>query len=193
MMTMSTKLPRMDREMEVCSGRFLASLRRSVIQVGDRRLGFRLSGTVIAILPLHDIHIITNSAAPCVKYFCLTDRGALSMIEKVMKVGDLYELYGTLLTKRGQQMVEMYYFDDWSLAEIADALGVSRQAVHDNLRRAQEQLDAYEVKLHLLELGHQQTHAISHLVSTWETCRADVPAHVAVAMDVALDAMKRLI
>lgn len=115
------------------------------------------------------------------------------MIEKVMKVGDLYELYGTLLTERGQQMIEMYYFDDWSLAEIADTLGVSRQAVHDNLRRAEEQLNAYEAKLKLHELGHQQTKAISQLVSTWETVRDDVQPHVTAAMDAAIEAIKRLI
>jgi predicted DNA-binding protein YlxM (UPF0122 family) len=69
------------------------------------------------------------------------------IMEKVTRVGHLYDCYGQLLTERQRQMVELHYFDDWSLAEIAEHFGVSRQAVHDNLRRAEEQLEAYEAVL----------------------------------------------
>lgn len=59
-------------------------------------------------------------------------------------MANLYDLYGKLLTPRQQQVIELTYFDDWSLAEIAEHLHVSRQAVHDNLHRAEEQLEYYE-------------------------------------------------
>lgn len=115
------------------------------------------------------------------------------MIEKVMKVGDLYELYGTLLTERGQQMIEMYYFDDWSLAEIADTLGVSRQAVHDHLRRAEEQLNGYESKLKLYEQSQAQAKALEHLSEVWADCRDELPPAVRTALEEAIEAVKRLI
>ncbi|MCL6516452.1 YlxM family DNA-binding protein [Alicyclobacillus sp.] len=71
-------------------------------------------------------------------------------MEKVTRMGQLYDCYGQLLTERQRQMVELHYLDDWSLAEIAAQFGVSRQAVHDNLRRAEEQLEAYESALALV-------------------------------------------
>ena len=46
------------------------------------------------------------------------------------------DFYGKLLTDKMREIMEYYYFDDLSLAEIADDVGISRQAVHDTVRRA---------------------------------------------------------
>lgn len=72
------------------------------------------------------------------------------MISKVTRISILYDFYGKLLTERQREMLELHYFDDWSLSEIAEHVQVSRQAVHDNLRRSEEQLEHYETVLHLL-------------------------------------------
>jgi len=72
------------------------------------------------------------------------------MIEKTERVNMLYDFYGTLLTEKLRTFVEWYYVDDWSLAEIAEQVGVTRQAVHDNVRRAIGQLEHYEVELELV-------------------------------------------
>lgn len=85
------------------------------------------------------------------------------IIEQVTRMGDLYDLYGALLTDRQKQMVELYYLDDWSLSEIASHFGVSRQAVHDNLHRSAEQLEAYEAALSLLETTRQNRQLIRNL------------------------------
>lgn len=69
------------------------------------------------------------------------------MLEKVVRMGILYHLYGPLLTKRQQSMVDLYYCQDLSLGEIALDYGISRQAVHDNIRRAEEILEECEEKL----------------------------------------------
>lgn len=45
--------------------------------------------------------------------------------------------------------IELYYADDYSLAEIAEEFGVSRQAVYDNIKRTEKILEAYEMKLHM--------------------------------------------
>ncbi len=97
------------------------------------------------------------------------------MIDKVTRVVNLYDLYGTLLTNRQRELVEMYYFDDWSLAEIAEHLEISRQAVHDNLRRAEEQLESYEQALRLLESQVELGKWARTARSLWEQAREFVP------------------
>jgi uncharacterized protein len=97
------------------------------------------------------------------------------MIDKVTRVVNLYDLYGTLLTERQREMVEMYYFDDWSLAEVADHLGVSRQAVHDNIRRAEEQLEAYEKALSLLKRNYAVTAVVRELIQVWTHLQHQLP------------------
>ncbi len=71
----------------------------------------------------------------------------------------LLDCYGSLLTKRQRDLLEGYYDEDLSLAELADPLGVSRQAVHDSIRRGERQLLSFEEQM---GLAHrlQQCHAL---------------------------------
>lgn len=62
----------------------------------------------------------------------------------------LLDFYGTLLTERQRYCIELHHEDDMSLGEIAEELGVSRQAVYDNLNRGKQLLETYETKLHLV-------------------------------------------
>lgn len=75
------------------------------------------------------------------------------MLEKVDRIGSLFEIYGELLTKRQKELTVYYYFDDLSLAEIAEELGISRQAVFFGLKRSEEALESYEAKLKVYEKG----------------------------------------
>ncbi|WP_042316784.1 YlxM family DNA-binding protein [Desulfofarcimen acetoxidans] len=70
-------------------------------------------------------------------------------MEKVAWVTLLYDFYGQLLTEKQQKFLELYYEDDLSLGEIADKFTVSRQAVHDSLKRAVQILVKYEEELGL--------------------------------------------
>lgn len=63
----------------------------------------------------------------------------------------LLDFYGPLLTERQRYTMGEHYENDRSLAEIAEDLGVSRQAVHDNLQRAIHLLEEYEAKLGLVK------------------------------------------
>ncbi|WDF83695.1 putative DNA-binding protein [Lacticaseibacillus pabuli] len=72
-------------------------------------------------------------------------------LAKTNRMNDLLEFYGKLLTDKQQSYLELYYGDDYSLGEIAEDFGVSRQAVYDNIRRSAAALEEYEGKLHLLE------------------------------------------
>lgn len=73
------------------------------------------------------------------------------MMDELLYLTDLFDLYGALLTERQRDCMEMHLFEDFSLAEIGEALGISRQAVHDNLHRSQKSMEAYEEKLRLVE------------------------------------------
>ncbi len=64
---------------------------------------------------------------------------------------DLYDLYGELLTEKQQAYFEDYYFSNLSLAEIAENIDVSRNAVHNQIKDAEEKLSYYEAHLHLYE------------------------------------------
>lgn len=71
------------------------------------------------------------------------------MIEKKMRVIALHDFYGELLTDKQNDIITLYFEEDLSLSEIAEALGISRQGVHDNLKRAVAHLEDYETKLGL--------------------------------------------
>ena len=72
------------------------------------------------------------------------------MFEKDLTLWVLFDQYGALLSPKKREAFEAYYGDDLSLAEIAEETGTSRQAVQDLIRRAGEELRAFEEKLTLI-------------------------------------------
>ena len=62
----------------------------------------------------------------------------------------LFDFYGPLLTEKQGKVWDFYYQLDYSLAEIAEQEGISRQAVHDLLKRTEKILEEYEQKLGLI-------------------------------------------
>ena len=71
-------------------------------------------------------------------------------IEKMVEIGLLFEQYKELLTEKQREMVSLYYEEDYSLGEISENLGESRQGVYDTLKRSEKILREYENKLHLV-------------------------------------------
>ena len=72
-------------------------------------------------------------------------------LEKSIYINELYDLYGSLLTKKQQEIIELYYCDDLSLSEISEQLEVSRNAVYDCLKKGVKQLENYEKELNLYQ------------------------------------------
>lgn len=72
-------------------------------------------------------------------------------MNEILEQALLYDFYGELLTEHQKEIYEQFLLEDLSLSEIAASEGVSRQGVHDMVRRCQGILAGYESKLHLVE------------------------------------------
>ncbi len=72
-------------------------------------------------------------------------------MEKIVEQGLLYDFYGELLTPHQRRIYEDAVFNDLSLSEIAQEAGISRQGVHDLIKRCDRTLEEYESRLHLMQ------------------------------------------
>ena len=82
------------------------------------------------------------------------------MLEERLYHSALFDFYGALLTEKQRRCLTMYLFEDLSLSEIGDALEISRQAVYDMLRRAEDTLAGYEARLGLLKRRQKEQAAL---------------------------------
>lgn len=71
-------------------------------------------------------------------------------MEKIFEQALLYDFYGELLNNHQKEIYEEYVLDNLSLSEIAEEHGISRQGVHDLIKRADKTLNEYEIKLGLI-------------------------------------------
>lgn len=72
-------------------------------------------------------------------------------MDKILEQTLLYDFYGELLTEHQKQIYEDVVFGDYSLSEVAEEQGISRQGVHDLVKRCNKLLQEYESRLHLVE------------------------------------------
>lgn len=72
-------------------------------------------------------------------------------MNEILEQALLYDFYGELLTDHQKDIYEQFVLEDLSLSEIAQDKGISRQGVHDLVKRCQRILEGYESKLHLVE------------------------------------------
>jgi uncharacterized protein len=72
-------------------------------------------------------------------------------MDKNIRISWLLDFYGEFLTEKQRSLMEMHYNDDLSLGEIAERSGITRQGVHDALKRSAEVLDSCEGRLKLFE------------------------------------------
>ena len=79
-------------------------------------------------------------------------------LDRIEQMNLRFDFYGQLLTQRQREVLNLYYGENLSLAEIAREFSISRQGVHDTLKHAEKALEDYEEKLHLVR-KFQDTHA----------------------------------
>lgn len=85
------------------------------------------------------------------------------MLQERVALSMLYDFYGALLKENQQQMFEAYILEDYSITEIAAEMGITRQGVHDAIKRTTKQLREYEQKLGLVKRFQEQREMIKQL------------------------------
>ena len=84
-------------------------------------------------------------------------------LEERVYLSMLYDFYGALLKENNRRVFEAYIQEDYSISEIAEEMQISRQAVHDAVKRITKQLRGYEEKLGLLERFELQRNEMKRL------------------------------
>ena len=93
-------------------------------------------------------------------------------MDEILKQSLLYDFYGELLTEHQKEIYEQFIVEDLSLSEIAKDAGISRQGVHDLVKRCDKILEEYEAKLHLVEKFlsiKEKVHQINKLLEDAKT------------------------
>ena len=75
----------------------------------------------------------------------------MEKMERIVEQTLLYDFYGELLTPNQKMIYEEYVLDNFSVSEIAKEHNISRQGVHDQLKRVDRLLNEYESTLHLID------------------------------------------
>lgn len=78
------------------------------------------------------------------------------MLEQLNRINLLFDIYGPLLTDRQQETLQLYFSENYSLAEIALVFKTSRQAVYDLIQRSLASMEKLEEKLGLYRLFNEQ-------------------------------------
>jgi predicted DNA-binding protein YlxM (UPF0122 family) len=80
-----------------------------------------------------------------------------------MLIAELFAFYGELLTDKQKDVLTLYCLDDLSLGEIAEDLKISRQGVHDTVKRSSRTLEDYETKLGLMQKFNNNNHLLNDI------------------------------
>ena len=86
-------------------------------------------------------------------------------LAKDMNISLLFDFYGEILTEKQQDVIDYYYNDDLSLAEISEHLGITRQGVRDSIKRAEATLIEMEEKLGLAKRFREIQHGLDKIIS----------------------------
>lgn len=98
-----------------------------------------------------------------VKLIYLTQQ-VIFLLDKMVEIGLLFDFYGKLLTPRQQEIITLYYYEDFSLGEIAEKLNISRQGVFDHIHRSEDLLRNYEKQLGLVQKYTRLKASIDNLI-----------------------------
>lgn len=87
-------------------------------------------------------------------------------LDDIYELSLMYDFYGALLKEQKREIFEDYVLNDLSLGEIAEERGISRQGVHDSLKRCSKELYEYEEKLNLIKKFNQIKEKVGEIHKT---------------------------
>ena len=114
-------------------------------------------------------------------------------MEKILEQTLLYDFYGELLTDHQKKIYEDVILNDFSLSEIAEEAGISRQGVHDLVKRCNRILIDYEEKLHLVEKflnTKEKMNQIYRLAKDYE--KSEVTKTLKMIEEISMETLKEL-
>ena len=94
-------------------------------------------------------------------------------MEKIVKVAELYDIYGKLLNEKQRDVINCYYNEDLSLQEIADNNNKSKQAISDMMTRSVDKLFEFEDELSLLKKQEELKDALTSIRELMESSNYD--------------------
>ena len=101
------------------------------------------------------------------------------MFEKNMNISFLLDFYGDVLTDKQREILDLYYNEDLSLAEIAESNGLTRQGVRHVIKKAEDEMTVLEEKLglanHFVKLGNAYDRIASSLQTICDMVEQDAP------------------
>lgn len=112
-------------------------------------------------------------------------------MDEIYRKSLLFDFYGPLLTKRQQEIYLLYRDEDMSLGEIGAYLNISRQAVHDLLKRTEKLLYGYEDKLHLVEKFEHIRVKLSEIRVLLQDCGQDRAVDLVLGKIAEIDSLER--
>ncbi|MBE7044997.1 MAG: DNA-binding protein [Ruminococcaceae bacterium] len=84
-------------------------------------------------------------------------------MSKDLSVSVLMDFYQELLTEKQREALELYYNQDYSLAEIAQHMDISRQGVRDFIKRGEQSLLEFEDALAVAKRFGEMNRSIEQL------------------------------
>ncbi|MBF4691703.1 YlxM family DNA-binding protein [Fusibacter ferrireducens] len=95
------------------------------------------------------------------------------MFEKKLRLVDLYDFYGKMLTDKQNEILNLYCNMDLSLGEISENLSISRQAVHDTIKRTDKALEKIEKQLGLYERFMSRQNDFNEIIELIEAYKSE--------------------
>ena len=92
-------------------------------------------------------------------------------MEQFLYLSTLFDLYGALLTEKQQECLRLHLFEDFSLSEIGEELGISRQAVYDNIHRSEKAMESNEKKLGLASRYNRERQELAKIYESIKDLR----------------------
>ena len=109
------------------------------------------------------------------------------MFEKNLAISDLLDTYSAVLSDRHRELLDYYYNQDLSLAEIAELVGISRQGVRDGIKKAEEELFFLERCLHLWQKAESLRKTAERLLANADEATATAVHEMLRAMELQIE------
>ena len=113
--------------------------------------------------------------------------------EKNLLIPCLLDIYGGLLSERKRELLDYYYDEDYSLSEISELTGISRQGIRDSIKKSSAELMGLEDKLRLYEKKNSITRLLEESRETVEKLSDDADASLIVSLLTRLETIEDLL